>query len=93
MKSICCGNRLNMELDLQCLIGLHVHNCTQWLIPRPTPRIWARGRYWSAKMDDSLCDRVSVAILSLWEDLTWVAGTALRFLLPDNSGVWTAGQS
>jgi hypothetical protein len=35
MKSICCGNRLNMELDLQSLFGLHVivHSCTHWLRP------------------------------------------------------------
>jgi hypothetical protein len=49
-----CGQwgiaRLNMELDLQSLFGLHVHSCTRWLRPRnaapPPPRIWAhiRGR-------------------------------------------------
>ncbi len=35
---------LNMELDLQSLLGLHVHSCTHWL----RPLIWAhiRGRYW-----------------------------------------------
>jgi hypothetical protein len=49
--------RLNMELGLQSLFGLHVHSCTFWLKPRnppPPPRIWAhiRGRYWSAKIDD-----------------------------------------
>ncbi len=42
--------RLNMELDLESLFGLHVHSCTHWLRPRtpPAPRIWAhiRGRYW-----------------------------------------------
>ncbi len=52
------SHRLNMELDLQSLFGLHVHSCTHWLRPRTpppsTPRSWAhiRGRYWSAKIDD-----------------------------------------
>jgi hypothetical protein len=50
------GHSLNMELDLQSLFGLHVHNCIHWLRPHkpPSPRIWAhiRGRYWSAKIDD-----------------------------------------
>jgi hypothetical protein len=49
-------HRLNMELDLQSLFGLHVNSCTHWLRPRnsPSPRIWAhlRGSYWSAKIDD-----------------------------------------
>jgi hypothetical protein len=52
-------HRLNMELDLQSLFGLHVqfvHRCTYWLRPPATspPCIWAqiRGRYWSAKIDD-----------------------------------------
>jgi hypothetical protein len=49
--------RLNMELDLQSLFGLHVHSCTHWLrhrTPPHPPRIWAhiRERYWSAKIDD-----------------------------------------
>jgi hypothetical protein len=30
-------NRLNMELDLQSLFGLHVHSCIHWLRPRATP--------------------------------------------------------
>jgi hypothetical protein len=46
-----------MELDLQSLFGLHVHSCTHWLRPRnpPPPAFWAhiRGRYWSAKIDDT----------------------------------------
>jgi hypothetical protein len=29
--------RLNMELDLQSLFGLHVHSCTLWLWPRNYP--------------------------------------------------------
>jgi hypothetical protein len=51
-------HRLNMELDLQSLFGLHGHSCTHWLRPRNppplSPHIWAhiRGRYWSAKIDD-----------------------------------------
>jgi hypothetical protein len=28
-------HRLNMELDLQSLFGLHVHSCTHWLRVRP----------------------------------------------------------
>jgi hypothetical protein len=27
-------HRLNMEVDLQSLFGLHVHSCTHWLRPR-----------------------------------------------------------
>ena len=30
-------HRLNMELDLQSLFGLHVHGFTHWLRPRNTP--------------------------------------------------------
>jgi hypothetical protein len=48
-------HRLNKELDLQSLFGLHVHGFTYWLRPRnPPPRISAhiRGRCWSAKIDD-----------------------------------------
>jgi hypothetical protein len=49
-----------MDLDLQSLVGLHVHSCAHWLRPRnpPQPPIWAhiRGRYWisqeTAKIDD-----------------------------------------
>jgi hypothetical protein len=45
--TMCWGHRLNMELDLQSLFGLHVHSCS-------SPLIWAhkRGRFWSAKIDD-----------------------------------------
>ncbi len=32
-------HRLNMELDLQSLFGLHVHSCTHWL-RQPPPRIY-----------------------------------------------------
>ncbi len=51
-------SRLNMELDIQSLFGLHVYSCTHWLrpcnSPPSSPRIWAhiRGRNWSAKVDD-----------------------------------------
>ncbi len=48
-------HKLNMELHLQSLFGLHVHSCTYWWDPAtPPPPIWAhiRGRYWSAKIDD-----------------------------------------
>ncbi len=42
-------HRLNMELYLQILFGLHVYSCTHWLTPRnphlpPSPRIWAQIR-------------------------------------------------
>ncbi len=30
-------SRLNMELDLQSLFGLHVYSCTYWLRPRNSP--------------------------------------------------------
>ncbi len=30
-------HRLNMELDLQSLFGLHVHSCAHWLGPRIPP--------------------------------------------------------
>jgi hypothetical protein len=51
--------RLNLELDLKRLFGLHVHSCTHWLRPPQLPLplcIWAhkRGRCWSAKIDISL---------------------------------------
>ncbi len=29
--------RLNMELDIRSLFGLHVYSCTHWLRPRPPP--------------------------------------------------------
>jgi hypothetical protein len=55
-------HRLNMEVDLQSLFGLHVivTGCAQLYslaeAPQPpvSPRIGTRlrGRYWSAKIDD-----------------------------------------
>ncbi len=67
--SLACGarnwlrstQRLNMELDLQSLFGLHFMWCEQLnslaktpATPLLPPRIWTRilGRYWSAKIDD-----------------------------------------
>jgi hypothetical protein len=54
-------HRLNIELDLQSLFGLHVHSCTHWLKHRnlpPPPFVLIRGRFWSAKIDDiSLCTK------------------------------------
>ncbi len=50
-------HRLNVELDLQSLFGLHVH-CAQLYslaeTPQLPPHIWAhiQGCYWSAKIDD-----------------------------------------
>ncbi len=61
-----------MELDLRSLFGLHVHSCSHCLRPRnslPSPRFWAhkRGRYWSAKIDDTLCNPLPpVSMLSLF---------------------------
>ncbi len=53
-------HKLNMNVDLQSLVGLHVTWCAQLYslaeTPQPpqSPRIWTRirGRYWSAKTDD-----------------------------------------
>ena len=65
-------HRLNMELDLQSFFGLHVHSCTHWLRPRnppSLPRNWThirvRGRYWSAKIETSLCDTLVKGICIL----------------------------
>jgi hypothetical protein len=46
-----------MELDLQSLLGLHVHSCAHWLRLRNIPPRYLglhyiRGRYLSAKIDD-----------------------------------------
>jgi hypothetical protein len=30
-------NRINIELDLQSLFGLHVYSCTHWLRPHNSP--------------------------------------------------------
>ncbi len=38
------NHRLNMELDLQSLFGLHVLSCTHWLRQHPSPRIWLTNR-------------------------------------------------
>jgi hypothetical protein len=51
------SHRLNMELDLQSLFGLHVYTVQLYLLAetlQPPPPIWAhmQGRYWSAKIDD-----------------------------------------
>ncbi len=66
--TVCTIHRLNMELDLQSLFGLHVQSCTHCLAetpppPPPPPRIWAhiRGRYRSAEIDD----------MSLWVVTPW----------------------
>jgi hypothetical protein len=31
------AHRLNIELDLQRLFGIHVYSCTHWLRPRNSP--------------------------------------------------------
>ncbi len=41
-------DRLNIELDLQSLLGLHVHGCSHWMRPcnySPPPRIWVIYSY------------------------------------------------
>ncbi len=44
-RYIGCAHRLNMELDLQSLFGLHVHSSTHWLRPRNSPHLaYIRGR-------------------------------------------------
>jgi hypothetical protein len=37
------SHRLNMEVDLQSLFGLHVHSCTHWLRPLNPTRLPAVG--------------------------------------------------
>jgi hypothetical protein len=53
-------HRLNMELDLQNLFGLHVHNCTHWLRPRnPLPPAFGliyEGTIGQPRQTTSLCD-------------------------------------
>ncbi len=47
-------HRLNMEIELQSVFGLHVHSCSHcWDLP-PSPRFWAhiRERYWSVKIEN-----------------------------------------
>jgi hypothetical protein len=34
-ERVCTTHRLNMELDLQSLFGLHVYSCTYWLAEAP----------------------------------------------------------
>ncbi len=92
------SHRLNIELDLQSLFGLHVHSFTHWLRPRipPPPPIWAhiRGRYWSAKIETSLFKplyrqydkrkgKQSVYILKCWLAL-WQAVWRMAW----NTGGW-----
>jgi hypothetical protein len=81
LNTVC--HRLNLELDLQSLFGLHVHSCNVLngcdpaILPPPPPslRIWAhiRGRYWSAKFRHhlllySMC-RVAISEHILEEDI------------------------
>jgi hypothetical protein len=46
--------RLNMEIDLQSLVGLHVYSLaeTPQLPPPLAFGLIYPGRYWSAKIDD-----------------------------------------
>ncbi len=58
--SVALSHRLNMDVDLQNLFGLHVTCCAQLhslavtpqLPPPPSFGPVLRGRYWSAKIDD-----------------------------------------
>ncbi len=69
-------HRLNTgtELEIQSLLGIHVHSCTRWLSPRnPPPPLSLhlgaiRGCYWSAKIDDiSLWPPATTEIAKDWE--------------------------
>jgi hypothetical protein len=61
--------RLNMELDLQNLFGLHVYSCTHWLRHRKSPLPPHLGSYtrapiyWSAKIDTYLCNPLGQKVL------------------------------
>ncbi len=55
--------RLNTELDLLSLFGLHVHSCTEWLRPcnpPPPTRIWLKyeGALGQPRKTTSLCDQL-----------------------------------
>jgi hypothetical protein len=53
-------HRLNMELDLQILFGLHVHSCTHWMRPRNSPspqfRLIYEGAIGQPRYSTSICD-------------------------------------
>jgi hypothetical protein len=55
-------HRLNMELDLQSLCGLHVHSCTTWLKPCTPPAFGLifEGALGQTKVDDIYCDPLAV---------------------------------
>ena len=53
--------RLNMEIDLQSLFGLHVHSCTHWLRPRtPPPFPPHLGQYTRALLVSREIDDISL---------------------------------
>jgi hypothetical protein len=52
-------HRINMELDLQSLFGLHVHSCTHWLRPR-NPPLQHSGSYKRALLISQIDD------ISMW---------------------------
>ncbi len=65
-------HRLNMELDIQSLFGLHVHNCAHCTMadtPQPPPRIWFgliyEGAIGPPRWTTSLCNLLLVALLRL----------------------------
>jgi hypothetical protein len=63
-------HRLNMELDLQSLFGLHVHSCTRWLRPRnPSPHPSAFGLIYEGAIGQprqkaTLCDPLKLGLCS-----------------------------
>jgi hypothetical protein len=52
--------RLNIELDLRSLFGLHVHSCTHWLrarnLPPPAFGLKYEGAIGEPRKTTSLCD-------------------------------------
>ncbi len=88
-------HRLNMEIDLQSLFGLHVHSCYHWLRTRnpPPPRIWARGRYWSMVRQDRRHIFVTPWII-FFSYFIYISGTmqpgANGLIMFSSSAVWKA---
>jgi hypothetical protein len=75
-------HRLNMELDLQILFGLHVHSWTHWLIPLQLPPLPAFGLIYEgaigrkAKIDD----------ISLWPP--WLETKSIEINWFENILTW-----
>jgi hypothetical protein len=54
------SHRLNMELDLQSLFGLHVHSCTHWLRPPQLPPSHAFGLIYEGAIGKAKIDEISL---------------------------------